>query len=130
MTNAANTLVLMAGGDVGPVKQPVDRLAELVLPTLRQADFRLVQCERIYSKMHGVEQQWTAQSGNAALLKGTNAKNTAASGTTSAQASHGTRLDPELASIYTKSLTDVICLASNHTSDWGPDPLLDTVQLF
>src|SRR4051794_8562392 len=104
MPSATNTLVLMAGGDVGPAKQPVDRVADLVLPTLRQADFRLAQCERTYSQL-GVEQQWSAQSGSVNRSRVT-------SGVTSAKVSEYTRLDPELSSIFKTASIDVVSLAS------------------
>ena len=45
-----NTVTLLAGGDIGPVVEPTDKLAELILPLLRQADLRFGQCERIYSE--------------------------------------------------------------------------------
>jgi hypothetical protein len=50
-----DTVTLMAGGDVGPVLKPVDRLADLIAPVFQQANIRFAQCERTYSK-----RDWTA----------------------------------------------------------------------
>ena len=47
------TLTLLAGGDVGPLYEPGDQLAELILPVLQQADLRFAQCERTFSERHG-----------------------------------------------------------------------------
>ncbi|MBI2987676.1 MAG: CapA family protein [Deltaproteobacteria bacterium] len=107
MTQALNTLTLIAGGDVGPVMEPVDRLAELVLPVLRQADFRVAQSERTYSE-RGWYQEW---------------KTTIPSGKHSRQ-------EPKMASLFQKAGIDVISLASNHVMDWGYEPMLDTIDLF
>ena len=57
MEQRSDTLTLIAGGDMGPVFEPVDRLADLVLPVLCEADFRLAQCERTYSE-RGFHQEW------------------------------------------------------------------------
>ncbi|MFC1987465.1 CapA family protein [Chloroflexota bacterium] len=86
--------------------EPVDRVAELVLPALRQADVRVAQCERSYSE-RGQYQEWqTIPSGK------------------------HTRLHPKMASIFKKAEIDVVSLASNHLLDWGYEPLLDTIDLF
>jgi len=101
-----NTLTLIAGGDVGPVIEPVDRLAELVLPVLREADFRVAQCERTYSG-RGCYQEWKTTPGG----------------------KHA-RQEPKMASVFQKAGIDVVSLASNHAMDWGYEPLLDTIDLF
>ena len=49
MSNA-NSVVLMAVGDVGPVIEPVDPLCALAQPVLAAADIRFGQCERVYSE--------------------------------------------------------------------------------
>src|SRR5882672_812463 len=46
-----DTVTLMAGGDIGPVSEPTDQFAELILPVLQQADLRFGQCERTYSEL-------------------------------------------------------------------------------
>ena len=40
------------------------------------------------------------------------------------------RLHPRMAATWKAAGIDVISLASNHTPDWGPDSLLDTIELF
>ena len=49
MASEKNTVTLMAGGDIDPIFDDPDRLADLVLPVLKQADIRFAQCERTYS---------------------------------------------------------------------------------
>jgi Bacterial capsule synthesis protein PGA_cap len=100
------TLSLVAGGDVGPVVQPVERLAELIAPVLDSVDFRIVQCERTYSDQ-GFLPSW----------------NTIPHGRWS-------RLSPEYAAIYKAAKIDVASLASNHALDWSYQPLWDTLDLF
>lgn len=104
--NKASTVTLLAGGDVGPVVKPVDRFAERILSVFKQADIRFVQCERTYSK-RGCSPQFALGPGG-----------------------QHSRLDPEMASIFKTIGTDVVSLASNHTMDWGPDALLDTIEVF
>ncbi len=101
-----NTLTLIAGGDVGPIIEPVDRLAELVAPVLREADFRIAQCERSYSE-RGCYQEWRTIPGGL-----------------------HTRQHPRLASVFQAAGINLISLASNHMLDWGYDPLFDTIDLF
>ena len=55
-------LTFVGVGDVGPVTQPVDRLADLVLPTFESVDFRIAQCERTYST-RGAYPGWMDQPG-------------------------------------------------------------------
>ena len=106
MTDASNTLTLIAGGDVGPVIEPVDRLADLVSPVLRQADVRLAQCERTYSE-RGWYQEWKTKPGG-----------------------QHARQHPKLASVFQAAGIDVVSLASNHAMDWGYEPLFDTIDHF
>ncbi|MDI7258769.1 MAG: CapA family protein [Thermodesulfobacteriota bacterium] len=104
--NMADRVTLMACGDIGPVIKPVDQFAELVTPVLQQADIRFGQCERIYSK-RGWRPRFALGPGG-----------------------DHSRLDPEMASIFKKVNFNVVSLASNHTMDWGPEPVLDTIELF
>jgi poly-gamma-glutamate synthesis protein (capsule biosynthesis protein) len=106
MAQKENTVTLMAGGDVGPIIKPVDRVAELIAPVFKQADIRFGQCERTYSK-----RGWSPQFG---LGPG----------------GQHSRLNPEMASVYTAAGINVASLASNHIMDWGPEPVLDTIELF
>jgi poly-gamma-glutamate synthesis protein (capsule biosynthesis protein) len=104
------TVTLIAGADVGTVTEPVERFAEFVLPALRSADLRFAQCERSFST-RGCPPGW-----------GRN-------GTGEGSGDH-TRLDPARARIWSTAGIDVASLASNHTRDWGPDALVDTIDLF
>jgi poly-gamma-glutamate capsule biosynthesis protein CapA/YwtB (metallophosphatase superfamily) len=105
-TNDQRRVTLMAGGDIGPVVAPTERFAELINPVLQQADLRFGQCERTYSK-RGAEPQFAYGPGG-----------------------QHTRLDPAMAGIWKSTNMDIVSLASNHAMDWGPDALLDTVDLF
>ncbi len=100
------TVTLLAGGDIGPVYEPTEQFAELISPVLRQADLRLGQCERTYS-----ERGWAPQ-----FAYGPSGQHT--------------RLHPRMASVWKAAGIDIVSLASNHTMDWGPEPALDTVELF
>jgi hypothetical protein len=104
--NNAQVVTLMAGGDIGPVVEPTERFGELITPVLRQADLRFGQCERTYSK-RGCEPQFAYGPGGQL-----------------------TRLDPKLSGVWQSTGMDVISVASNHSMDWGPEPVLDTVELF
>lgn len=107
MAEKANgTVTLMAGGDIGPVVEPVEQFAELVEPALREADLRLGQCERTYS-----ERGWEPQFANG-------------------PGGQHSRVHPRLASVWNKAGIDIVSLASNHTMDWGPEAMLDTRKLF
>jgi poly-gamma-glutamate synthesis protein (capsule biosynthesis protein) len=101
MTDA--TLVLMGCGDVGPIHEPIDRYAALVRPVLATADVRFAQVERVYSERGALQ----LHSGGA-----------------------HSRVPPHMASVFTDCGFDVVSLASNHAMDWGPDAMLDTLELF
>ena len=104
--NSTSTVTLMAGGDIGPVSGPTEKFAELITPVLRQADLRFGQCERTYSK-RGWEPQYSYGPGGQL-----------------------TRLDPSMAEVWKAANMDVISVASNHAMDWGPEAVLDTVEMF
>lgn len=107
MAQSSNqSVTLMAGGDIGPVIGPTGKFAELIAPVLKQADIRFGQCERTYSK-RGWEPHFAKGPGGQL-----------------------TRLDPEMAEVWKTSGIDVISLASNHAMDWGPEPVMDTIELF
>src|SRR5690349_15306622 len=96
-------IVLLGVGDIGPVHSPVIRYSELVRPTLAEADIRFGQCERVYSGRGSLQ----LHSGGA-----------------------HSRLEPAMAAVFSDCLMDVVSLAGNHAMDWGPDALLDTVEVF
>lgn len=99
-------MTLLAGGDVAPVRQPVDLLAEHIQPVLDSADFRFLQCERTYSE-RGTFPDWMT-------------------------IPHGrwSRLTEDYASIFKAARADVVSVASNHALDFGYDALEDTIALF
>ena len=104
------TVTLLAGGDVGPLVEHPEEFVNEVLPVLRQADIRLVQCERTYSK-RGLPPHFGI------------------GGVGGTQGDHS-RVDPSKALIYERAGIDVASLASNHAMDWGPEAMADTVELF
>src|SRR3989304_10423907 len=104
MKKTMPTLTLMAGGDIGPVYEPTAQFADLISPVLRQADLRLGQCERIYSE-RGVDPQF---------LYGPSGQHA--------------RQHPRMAEVWKAADIDIVSVASNHSMDWGPDALLDTVD--
>src|SRR4051794_31363102 len=99
-------VTLVAGGDIGPVIEPVDQFAEALPSVWQRADLRFGQCERTYSE-RGVEPQFA-----------------------NGPAGGHSRLPPHMASIWQKAEIDIVSLAGNHEMDWGPEPLLDTCELF
>jgi poly-gamma-glutamate capsule biosynthesis protein CapA/YwtB (metallophosphatase superfamily) len=99
---AANTLVLMGCGDVGPIHKPMDAYSALARPTLARANLRFGQVERVYSERGSLQ----VHSGGG-----------------------HSRCKPALASVLSDCGFDVVSVASNHAMDWGPDALLDTIDL-
>jgi poly-gamma-glutamate synthesis protein (capsule biosynthesis protein) len=102
----SKTVTLMSGGDIGPVYEPTEEFAALIAPVLKQADVRLGQCERTYSERGWMPQYSTGPTGQ------------------------HSRLHPKLAGVWDAAGIDVVSVASNHAMDWGPEAMLDTVDLF
>jgi poly-gamma-glutamate capsule biosynthesis protein CapA/YwtB (metallophosphatase superfamily) len=100
---SSGTVTLLGCGDVGPIHERQESYTELVRNTLRSADIRFAQVERVYSRR-----------GSLQLHSG---------GTHS-------RLNPQMASIFEECGFNALSLASNHAMDWGDDALLDTLELF
>ncbi|MGZ8262572.1 MAG: CapA family protein [Burkholderiales bacterium] len=100
--SASGTLTILGCGDVGPLHPPMSKYSELVRPILAQADLRFAQVERVYSRR-----------GSLQLHSG----------------GEHSRVDPDYASIFTDCKFDVVSMASNHAMDWGPEALLDTIEL-
>lgn len=98
----AEALTLLGCGDVGPIHEPVDAFAELAQPTLTQADLRFAQVERVYSE-RGALQVHSADAHS--------------------------RVAPHMASVFSACGFDVVSVASNHAMDWGPEALLDTIDV-
>ena len=108
------TMTLMAGGDIGPIVEPTEQFAELITPVLRQADVRFGQCERTYSE-RGADPQYTDGPGGRQH---------------GGQSGAHSRLHPRMAAVYEAAGIDIVSVAGNHNMDWGPDALLDTIDLF
>jgi len=100
MSTAKNSLVLMGVGDVGPIHEPVESFCDLARPILSTADIRFCQCERVYSDRGALQ-----------LHSGV----------------HEPPLKAHMANVYKDF--NVVSLAGNHGQDWGPDPLIDTMEL-
>ena len=96
------TITLLGCGDVGPIHEPVADFCELAKPTLAHADLRFAQVERVYSERGSLQ----VHSGDA-----------------------HSRVPPHMASIFSDCGFDVVSVASNHAMDWGPDAMLDTVEV-
>jgi poly-gamma-glutamate synthesis protein (capsule biosynthesis protein) len=96
---------LLIGGDCGPTHGPeqgfpIEGYTELVMPALKTADLRFVNCMRTYSD-RGVKMDHAPQVGQPI----------------------------EMAAIYTNGKFDAVTMANNHSYDSGPDALLDTREL-
>ena len=100
------TVTLMSGGDIGPVYEPTEEFAALIAPVLKQADIRLGQCERTYSERGWMPHYATGPTGQ------------------------HSRLHPKMAGVWDAAGIDIVSIASNHAMDWGPEAMLDTVDLF
>jgi poly-gamma-glutamate capsule biosynthesis protein CapA/YwtB (metallophosphatase superfamily) len=96
------SITLLGCGDVGPIHEPVEAFAELVKPTLAAADLRFCQVERVYSERGAMQ----VHSGDA-----------------------HSRVAPHMAAIFSVCGFDVASVASNHAMDWGPEALLDTLDV-
>src|SRR5437763_9696455 len=94
-------VVLLGCGDVGPIHEPMAQYSELVRDTLAGADIRFAQVERVYSDRGELQPHGGA---------------------------HG-RLPPHMASVIADCGFNVVSVAGNHAMDWGPEPLLDTIEL-
>ncbi len=98
----ANTLTLLAVGDVGPIHEPVEAYGALASATLASADLRFAQVERVYSERGALQ----LHSGG-----------------------EHSRAQPHMAAIFDQLRFDVVSVASNHAMDWGPDALVDSIEL-
>ena len=95
-------ITLLGCGDVGPIHEPVEDFCALAKPVLAAADLRIGQVERVYSDRGTLQ----VHSGG----------------------SHS-RVKPYMASVFSECGFDVASVASNHAMDWGPDALLDTIDV-
>lgn len=100
MNNGRATI--LGCGDVGPIHEPIAPYSELVRPVLAEGDIRFAQVERVYSNR-----------GSLQLHSG----------------GEHSRLPPHMAAVFSDCGFDVVSLASNHAMDWGPEALLDTIDV-
>src|SRR6478609_3833409 len=100
---SAQTMTLLGCGDVGPIHEPMEVYGALAKPTLATGDFRIAQCERVYSDR-----------GNLQIHSG---------------GGHS-RVKPHLTSVFADCGFDLVSVASNHAMDWGEEGLMDTIAAF
>ena len=96
---------IAAVADICTGHQPPESAFTNVLATLRGADLRFAQVERLYAR-RGSYQEQNGMSGRPA------------------------RQDPSFADVFKTVPFDILSLASNHTGDWGPEAVEDTVETF
>lgn len=94
---------LAAVGDTATGPEPPESIFELVKDTLRGADVRFAQAERVYSEQGSYQGQGIAPH---------------------------VRQHPRMATAYTSVPFDVVGVGSNHVGDWGPEAAEDTVEAF
>lgn len=99
---STESLTLLACGDVGPIHEPVNAYGALAADVLASADIRFAQVERVYSERGALQ----VHSGGA-----------------------HSRAQPHMAAIFDSCGFDVVSVASNHAMDWGPEALLDSIEL-
>ncbi len=102
----ADLATVLIGGDCGPAHGPdkgvpIERYTELVLPVLRKADMRFVNCMRTYTDRTNIE-------------------------TSAPQVAQPV----VMAELYTNGGFDGVTMANNHTYDCGPEAMLETISLF
>jgi poly-gamma-glutamate synthesis protein (capsule biosynthesis protein) len=81
----------------------MEAYSALARDTLRTADLRFAQVERVYSDLGAFQ----LHSGGA-----------------------HSRVKPALASVFDDCGFDIVSVASNHAMDWGPEAMLDSIDLF
>src|SRR3954470_11260168 len=96
-------VTIAAAGDVSTGFEPPQSAFTHVLDTLRGADIRFAQVERLYSERGSFQQQ--------------------------ALSIHA-KQNPRFAADFKTVPFDVLSIASNHTGDWGPDAAEDTAATF
>ena len=97
-------LSVAAVGDVTPGFEPLEKGFAYVMEPLRSADVRFAQSEHAYSERGSYQQQ---------------------AGTARYPQRH-----PRMAGAFKTVPFDVVSIASNHTGDWGPEGMEDTVDTF
>jgi poly-gamma-glutamate synthesis protein (capsule biosynthesis protein) len=98
-------VTIAAGGDVGTGHNPPEIAFAGVREALSRADIRFAQVERLYSERGTY--QWQSLARKLEV-----------------------RQPPQQAQVFRSVPFDVLSLASNHTGDWGPEAVEDTVDTF
>lgn len=96
-------VTVAAAGDVGTGHEPPASSFAHVRDMLRAADVRFAQVERLYSERGAFQGQG---------------------------AGFHTRQKPAMAEAFKSVPFSVLSVGSNHTGDWGPDAVVDTVETF
>lgn len=99
------SVTLAAVADVCTGHEPPESAFAHVLEPLRSADLRFAQVERVYTERGSFQEQ----GGNSA---------------------RAARQHPRMAEVFKKVPFEILSIASNHTSDWGPDGVEDTAETF
>lgn len=99
------SIVLAAVGDVATstALDPPESMFAYVADTLRGADMRFAQVERLYSERGSFQQQGAAPH---------------------------VRQHPRMAAAFKYIPFDILGVGSNHTGDWGPEAVEDTLETF
>jgi len=96
-------VIIAAAGDVSTGFDPPEKSFANVMEPLRSADLRFAQVERVYSERGSYQEQ--------------------------AMSPHA-RQHPRMAAAFKSVPFDVLSIASNHTGEWGPESVEDTVATF
>src|SRR5262245_34483510 len=112
---AKDEVILLGCGDVGPFHEPVDKYSTLVRSTLATGNIRFAQCERVYSERGSLQ----VQAGFVYAEPDSPVESRGAQ----------FQLKPHMASVFGDCGFNVVSMAGNHAMDWGPDAMLDTIEL-
>lgn len=94
---------LVAVGDTAPYVEPPATIFADVMDEMAEADWRFAQVERTFSD-------------RGEYLESSQGE--------------GSRVSPHLVSAYSDASFDLVSLAGNHALDYGPEALLDTIEIF
>jgi len=103
--SSAECVSIAAVGDVSSGHKPPESAFDYVTDALRLADIRFAQVERLYTE------RGTYQLSSGAF-------------------NNEVRQPPATAAIFKKVPFSVLSIASNHSGDWGPEAVEDTVKAF
>src|SRR3954469_15274354 len=98
-------VTIAAVADVSTGHEPADSAFAHVLDPLRSADLRFAQVERLYTERGSFQEQGGASAKPA-------------------------RQHPRIAAAFKSVPFDILSLASNHSGDWGPEAVEDTIETF